>query len=120
IYQAICANCFREVPFPGTPGSWSTTNQATAPNSGKCNLGMVKIEMDFSGVKSGLQARINGKVDTVGCVPLSVDFADTLKQGKLYFWDFGDGTGDTTTVPSNSHQYNTQGEYLVRLITIDS
>ena len=29
IYQAMCANCSRTVNFFGTPGSWSTTNQAT-------------------------------------------------------------------------------------------
>ncbi|MCO6496667.1 MAG: PKD domain-containing protein [Chitinophagaceae bacterium] len=121
IYQAICANCFRQVAFPGTPGSWSPTNQASTPNSGMCNLGMVKIEMDFSGVKSGLQSSIDGVVgDSIGCIPLTVNFLDTLKQGKLYYWDFGDGTGDTTTAPNTSHQYTTQGDYLVRLITIDS
>ncbi len=28
IYQAICANCFKSVAFPGTPGAYSTTNQS--------------------------------------------------------------------------------------------
>lgn len=121
IYQAICANCFREVPFPGTPGSWSPTNQANAPNSGKCNLGMVKIEMDFSGIRSGLQVYIDGQPrDTVGCIPLTVNFADTVKKAKLYYWDFGDGTGDTTTASVNSHFYSAVGVYNVRLIAIDS
>ena len=120
IYQAICANCFRSVPFPGTPGSWSPTNQAVG-NNGKCNLGMLKIEMDFSGVRSGLRASIDGVPnDTVGCVPLRVDFLDTLNLGKLYYWNFGDGSGDTTTSPSNSHVYNNTGTYRVRLISIDS
>jgi hypothetical protein len=53
IYQAICANCFKSVPFPGTPGAWSRTNQAGGENDGRCNLGMLKIEMDFAGVRSG-------------------------------------------------------------------
>lgn len=121
IYQAICANCGKTVPFPGTPGSWSPTNQATALNSGKCNLGMLKIEMDFTGVRSALQVLIGGVPnDTIGCVPLSVDFRDTAKKGKLFYWDFGDGTGDTTVVPNTSHFYNAVGNYLVRLIAIDS
>lgn len=119
IYQAICANCGKNVPFPGNPGSWSPTNQATT--GGYCNLGMLKIEMDFTGVRSGLQASIDGVPnDTIGCVPLRVDFKDTLELGKLYYWDFGDGTGDTTTVFTNSHIYNNTGNYLVRLISIDS
>ena len=119
IYQAICANCGRNVPFPGNPGSWSPTNQAT--DGGYCNLGMLKIEMDFTGVRSGLQASIEGVPnDTTGCVPLQVDFTDTLALGKLYYWDFGDGTGDTTTAPNNAHLYTSTGSFRVRLISIDS
>ena len=120
IYQAICANCFKSVAFPGTPGSWSKTNQSIGEN-GACNLGMLKIEMDFAGVRSGLHTSINGVAnDTAGCVPLAVDFSDTLKKGKLYYWYFGDGTGDTTTVPSTSHIYEKTGLFNVMLVSIDS
>lgn len=119
IYQAICANCGRSAPFPGTPGSWSPTNQAQS--EGKCNLGMLKIEMNFTGIRAGLRTSIDGVPnDTSGCVPLTVNFSDTLKLGKLYYWNFGDGSGDTTTVPASSHIYNSIGTYLVRLISIDS
>ncbi len=119
IYQAMCANCSRSVPFPGTPGSWSKTNNANV--GGKCNLGMLKIAMNFAGIQAGLRASINGvPYDTVGCVPLTVDFADTIQRAKLYYWSFGDGAGDTTTVPNISHVYNTTGRFLVRLIAIDS
>lgn len=121
IYQAMCANCFRTVAFPGTPGAWSTTNQAGKDNGGMCNLGMLKIEMNFSGVRSSIRTSIDGVAnDSTGCVPLQVDFLDTLRLGKLYYWDFGDGSGDTTTAPSNSHIYNNTGTYKVRLISIDS
>jgi len=122
IYQAICANCGKSVPFPGTPGSWSPTNQAGGPApGGLCNLGMLKIEMDFTGVRAALQVLINNVPnDTTGCVPLTVQFRDTAKKGKLFYWDFGDGTGDTTTVPNTSHFYSLVGQYNVRLIAIDS
>jgi gliding motility-associated-like protein len=120
IYQAICANCFKSVAFPGTPGAWSRANASLGQN-GACNLGMLKIEMDFSGVKSALHTSIDGvSNDTSGCVPLRVDFSDTLKKGKLYYWYFGDGTGDTTTVPESSHTYTKTGLYPVMLVTIDS
>lgn len=120
IYQSICANCFKSVPFPGTPGSWSPTNRSMGEN-GACNLGMLKIEMDFAGVRSGLHTSIDGiSNDTSGCVPLRVDFSDTLKKGKLYFWYFGDGGGDTTTVPASSHIYQKTGLYAVMLVSIDS
>jgi len=121
IYQAICANCFRTVAFSGTPGAWSKSNQAGGENNGKCNLGMLKVEMDFSGVRSGLHTSINGVPnDTAGCVPLQVDFSDSLKKGKRYYWYFGDGTGDTTTIPASSHVYEKIGLYHVMLVTIDS
>lgn len=119
IYQAMCANCFRTVPFPGTLGAWSTSDQALA--GGQCNLGMLKIEMNFAGVQAGVRASINGlPYDTVGCVPLRVDFVDTLNKGKRYYWSYGDGAGDTTTVPNNFHIYNITGNYRVRLIAVDS
>lgn len=121
IYQAMCANCFRTVAFPGTPGAWSTTNQAGMDNGGMCNLGMLKIEMNFSGVRSSIRTSIDGVGnDSTGCVPLLVDFLDTLKLGKLYYWNFGDGSGDTTTSPSNSHVFKNTGTFKVRLISIDS
>ncbi len=119
IYEALCANCFKTVPFPGTPGAWFTSNQAQS--GGECNLGMLKIEMNFAGVQAALRASIDGvPYDTVGCVPLKVDFTDTLNKGKLYYWSFGDGAGDTTTAPASSHTYTTTGTFRVRLIAIDS
>ena len=97
----------------------SRTNQAQS--GGECNLGMLKIEMDFSGVRSAVRASIAGvPYDTVGCVPLKVDFVDTLHKGKTYYWDFGDGTGDTTIGPGDSHVYNSLGIFRVRLIAVDS
>jgi gliding motility-associated-like protein len=120
IYQAICANCFKSVAFNGTPGAWSTTNKSQGQD-GQCNLGMLKIEMNFAGVHAGLQSTIDGKAnDTSGCVPLLVNFSDTLKKGKLYYWYFGDGIGDTTTVPATNHTYLNTGLYRVMLISIDS
>ncbi|MEO6188738.1 MAG: PKD domain-containing protein [Ginsengibacter sp.] len=119
IYQAMCANCFKQVSFLGSPDAWSRTNQAIS--NGKCNLGMLKIEMNFSGVRASLRASINGvPYDTVGCVPLTVNFSDTLQLGKLYYWSYGDGFGDTTTNPDISHTYTTTGTFRVRLISIDS
>ncbi len=77
--------------------------------------------MNFAGVVSALHTSIDGASnDTSGCVPLRVDFTDSLKKGKLYYWYFGDGTGDTTTIPATSHVYENIGKYPVMLVTIDS
>lgn len=118
IYQAICANCSSPKPqFPTTPGVWSSQN-----GSKGCNLAAVKIAFNLAGVGAGIQATVNGVPrDTSGCVPLTVDFTDTLAQGKKYIWDFNDGSpAVTTTSPGVSHTFNTIGLYRVRLVSVDS
>lgn len=121
IYQAICAACFiSNFPgstFPVTPGVW----RPKSGNPRECNLAAVKIEMDFSGVTTGIRPSIDGKpYRDYGCVPVTVDFIDTLQKGKKYYWDFGDGQKDSTTTPAISHTYNTVGSFNVRLISVDS
>ncbi len=124
IYQAICANCGRTVNFQGDPGSWRPQNLAT--NGGRCNLGMLKIEMNFAGVAAGPEASISGiPNDTVGCVSLTVNFADTIlatapQKGKKFIWDFGDGSPKDSTGPNVAHTYGTVGRYRVMLVAIDS
>ena len=123
IYQAICANCGGGVPFPTTPGVVAPNNLAVNGGSG-CNLAMVKISFDFSGVDAGLQSIINGVPrDTSGCAPLTVDFVDTVANGVKYYWYFGDGSLPNpviTTVPNTNHTYNLPGLYQVMLIAEDS
>ena len=120
IYQAICANCGgRSTPsvvFPTTPGVWSPRN-----GSGNCNEALVKIEMNFGGIGASIRATINGAIDTIGCVPLTVTFTDTLAKGKRYIWNFGDNTPELdTTFNSVSHTYTSVGTFRVRLVSIDS
>ena len=110
IYQAICANCGDggnpNVIFPTTPGVWASTNGSSA-----CNQAVVKIEMNFAGVAAGVEAAIAGvKNDTVGCVPFTVSFRDTLLKGRRYFWDFGDGSPVvSTTRPDTTHTFTVPG-----------
>ena len=120
IYQAICANCGKEGTFPTTPGVWSSTNRAT--DGGECNLALVKIAFNLAGVKSGVLSSINGVPrDSSGCVPLTVDFSDTIKNAVTYEWNFGDGSPQiTTTIPSSSHTFNSVGTYKVMLVAVDS
>jgi gliding motility-associated-like protein len=121
IYQAICGNCktFGNIPFPTTPGAWSTTNPS---NGAGCNLALVKIAFNLAGVKAGLLSTINGVPrDTSGCVPLTVDFRDTIQNAVSYEWNFGDGSPQIiTTTPNTSHTFNSVGTYTVMLVAIDS
>ena len=121
IYQALCSCAGGNPgPFPTTPGAWSITNP-----SNSCNEAGAKIEMNFAGVGASVKATIDGVIDTIGCVPLSINFTDTLAKGKIYIWDYGDpsyGKKDTTFAPNNttSHTYNNVGTFRVRLVAIDS
>ena len=84
IYQAVCACGTGTLSggdrFPTTPGSWSRVNNALG--GGGCNEAAVKIEMNFAGIGASVKATINGVVDTIGCVPLTIKFTDTLAKGK--------------------------------------
>ena len=120
IYQAICGNCKLGLPtgpaYPTTPGAWSTNNI-----SNNCNLTMVKIAMNLAGVAANIRSSIDGVPrDTAGCVPLTVDFTDTIGIAQSYEWDYGDGSpGVTTTTPNSSHTFTSVGTFRVRLIAID-
>jgi gliding motility-associated-like protein len=123
IYQAICANCnldpnVRPV-FPTTVGSWAPNNVANT--RAECNLAMLKIDMNLAGVRGGIQSVIDGVPrDSAGCVPLTVDFIDTVGNAVTYEWDFGDGSPRVTTnVPFTQYTYNVVGNYLAMLIAID-
>jgi gliding motility-associated-like protein len=124
IYEAICGNCRGLDPgntnFPTTPGAWAVKNPATA--NGGCNLALVKIAFNLAGVKAGLLSTINGVPrDSAGCVPLTVDFSDTIHNAVSWVWNYGDGSPSVkTNVPKSSHTYNAIGQYKVMLIAIDS
>lgn len=119
IYQAICASCGSNGPFPTYPSDvWAPTKPA-APN---CNLAMVKIAFNFAGTQGQVRSSINGVPrDSTGCVPLTVDFIDTIQVASLYEWNFGDGSPNIfTTRPDTSHTYVNVGSYRVMLVAIDS
>lgn len=124
IYQAICGNCNignGRPQFPTTAGAWSTVN--TASDAG-CNLTMLKIEMNLAGVKGGIQSSILGSPrDTSGCIPLTVDFTDTIANAVSYEWYFdyvpGNPPNLTTTIPSAQWTFNTVGIHPVMLVAID-
>ncbi|MBK9046013.1 MAG: PKD domain-containing protein [Bacteroidetes bacterium] len=57
---------------------------------------------------------IASTVDTVGCAPHNVTFANNSLNGTGYLWNFGDGT--TSTLQTPSHTYSIAGNYIVTLI----
>ncbi len=121
IYQSLCS-CGRDGGQPTDAFPISAGAFAGARGNPSCNLAAIKIAFNLAGVGSGVQSSIKGTSNRKsGCVPLDVQFIDTLALGKSYVWDFGDGSpSERTTTPNNKHTYNVIGSYSVRLVSIDS
>lgn len=117
IYQAVCANCYGGAQFPTTSGVWAASN---GTGTSGCNEAAVKIAFHFAGVAAGLKSVLHGRGDSIGCVPLSVTFSDTIRNAVSYIWNFGDGTIVDTTAYTLDHTFTAVGNYLVTLIAIDS
>ncbi len=115
IYQGMCANCDGGQ-FPTTPGTISPSNPST-----RCNLAVVKIDFDLSGVRTGVQSFVDGiRRDSSFCVPATIEFRDSIAVGKRFEWSFGDGTTSISTdTPMVMHTFDKEGIYRVRLIAID-
>lgn len=120
IYQTICS-CNQppvQTPLSGFPPDvFSPINP-----SPDCNIMALKIAFNLAGLASGIQAAARGiPRDTSGCVPLNVNFTDTIGLAKKYLWDFNDGSPEVaTTNPAITHTFNNIGVYKVRLVAIDS
>jgi hypothetical protein len=121
LYQTECANCGGGVPFPTTPGVWAPANV-----SSNCSQAAIKINMNFeNAATAGIKATFNGTgIEQGVCIsPANITFIDTVSKGKLYIWNFGDGTAEvTTTAPVNfiSHTYTASGIFRAKVISVDS
>jgi gliding motility-associated-like protein len=124
IYQAVCANCNGRsnlpATFPTTLGVFAQANGSLA-----CNEAAVKIEMNFSGVAAQIQSEIDGEInDSLGCIPLVVNFKDLRAKGVTYYWNFNSAVFPnavdlTTTTPNATWPFNNVGTFRVRLIAED-
>jgi len=125
IYQAVCANCQGRVSnpqvfFPTTSNAWARINGG--PN---CNQAAVKIALDFSGIGAEIESSIDGEVkDTLGCIPLIVNFKDLQRKGVTYYWNFNSAVNPNavdriTTTPETIDTFTVVGTYRVRLIAED-
>lgn len=112
IYQSVCAGCggFSDFPiFPTT--AWSDTNWA---GSGGCNNAVFK--MDFLLPIVAAEFRVPERA----CAPYTFNPLDNslLQNSTNYFWDFGDGTTSTDTLPQKT--FSTPGRYEIRLALSDT
>ncbi|MEI9908647.1 MAG: PKD domain-containing protein [Bacteroidota bacterium] len=122
IYQGVCANCSGGAVFPVTPGVAGPVNGALPSG---CNLAMIKMSFNLAGVGADVESAIGGVPrDTAGCLPLTVDFTDQVRNAVEYVWDFGDTSPVVGPLPAatgytQSHTFTTVGTYRVMLIAID-
>ncbi len=103
VYQGVCSGGG----FPTT--SWA---HATTQSIG-WDIGVFKIDFGVAGVNAAGASAIN-----TGCAPISVDFSNA-SSGDTWLWDFGDGSPEVEAFEP-SHTYTEPGDYLVRLIAMDS
>jgi len=110
IYQNVCAGCGGNSDFPTTAGCYSDVN-----NSTNCNNGVFKVDFNIPAIVADYD------IPPVTCVPDTSFFYNTsfLSHPSLtqYQWDFGDG--NTSTLESPFHIYNSSGIYQVSLIIYD-
>ena len=94
-------------------------------NAGNFNVKMVAT---FGACKDSVIKRVqvmaNPAVDfkagpTFSCkVPLTVNFSNISSTGKIFSWDFGDGT--SSTLPNPSHTYLKEGYYSVNMVVTNA
>lgn len=112
IYQSICGSCPGPrsannfvSDMPTTPGAVYQTNL-----SPRCSNTSLKLDFQIS-------YAVDSKFDvnpTLGCKPMMVQVTDHSYNALKYFWDFGDGTTDTTKNPS--HTYTSPGKYRIKQV----
>jgi gliding motility-associated-like protein len=116
VYHAICA-CRDASQFPTTPGAWSNVN-SSLPDG--CNNGVFKF--DLSALKANFTTdshEFDNPEVTIGCEPFEVVFLNRSIGGKLYEWDFGDGSDLSSQEDSLFHSYPESGIYTVTLKAFD-
>jgi gliding motility-associated-like protein len=97
-----------------TPGTYTVTLIVTVPNSACTGASSdTMIRVNYITVSPGPVAAFTPDT-TQGCVGLTVNFANSSTNTVSYLWNFGDG--NTSTLTSPAHTYNTIGTFTVTLI----
>lgn len=124
IYQAICANCNLDPSgirpkYDVTAGAWSESNNASGAG---CNLGMLKFDLELAGVDGEVRSALGGS-NVSGCVPLTMNFVDSIGNALSYEWHFNYVPGNppdlVTPNPAASFTYNAIGTYTAMLVAVD-
>ncbi|MEM7038893.1 MAG: M4 family metallopeptidase, partial [Bacteroidota bacterium] len=120
------AVAFRNLSVYLTPGSQHTDARFYAIQSavdlyGPCTSEVIAVTDAWYAVGVGppfvfgITANFNIPSTSYCNLPATIPFTNTSTNGGSYYWDFGDGTIDTTNL-NPTHVYSTPGQYTVTLI----
>lgn len=110
VYHSVCT---RDLNFPTTANAFSPQK---ASNLNAYDCASFKFNFETMGVwaKFELDAQ---SVDS-GCVPLTVGFHNTSADALTYYWDFGDGSPQSS-LPDPKHTFTKPGVYKVQLFAFN-
>ncbi len=93
------------------PGSYDITLEVTDAS------GCTAFIHQVSGIQALPEIHAQFEVsDSLGCAPFATTFRSTSQGAQSYYWDFGDGTTQSTSSDTVFHTYVTSGNYTVMLI----
>jgi len=108
IYQSICAGNG----FPTLPNAISPANNCAGGANDICAL-----KIDFQSL--GVFANASVSPTNFGCKPFQANFSSDSSYGRIFRWNFNDGSAiDTLLNPT--HVFNDTGNFNVQLFVIDS
>ena len=117
VYHAVCAGCGGDRnDFPATPNAWSGSNLSSNCNNASFKFDLASLKADFN--TNSLDFDDPGV--SVICLGEPLVLQNRSIGGRIYDWDFGDGTDitrpDTTFIV---HNYSAEGTYIIRLRAFD-
>lgn len=96
-----------------SPGSYTIT--LTVTDTSKCNLQASYRQKIVCPPLVRLALSPN---DTIGCIPLTINFGNATNSAGNYHWDFGNG--DTSILMNPIYTYTRGGHYTVKVTLLDS
>lgn len=126
--NALDATLAYQITAPGTyyiqVRSTGLGNPATTGYTAYGSVGNYRVSVAFQSGGTPPRAVLTASA-TSGIAPVAVTLdasqsSDSDGAVRFYYWDFGDGTGDTTgTLQTVTHRYAAAGTYTVRLTVVD-
>ena len=113
-------------PIPAGPVTSVTTY--SFPSAGTYNVSLILVDTNYCNYPDTLTkqlfiaANVKAQFETpaAGCAPYFAVFNNTSIAGQEYYWDFGDGTIDSTDRTPPPHYYPNPGTYTIKLKVVDS